>query len=180
MWSYLLTGCCDDCDDVATVTANPAVITRMKDLGAEVKICRENWDACDAIARSIAKDRPHTRYVPPFDHPYIWEGASSVIDELVTDMDTPPGAIILSVGGGGLLCGIYQGIDRHPSWTNVLVVTAETEGGASFHASLKEGKIVRLESVSTVASTLATRQVAPMALQEAKKHRTLSKVDFPR
>ncbi len=179
MWSHLLTGCYNDCDDFVIVTANPAVITRIKDQGAEVRVCGENWDACDAIARSIAKDSPSTEYVPPFNHPYIWEGASSVIDELVDDMDMLPGAIIVSVGGGGLLCGIYQGLDRHPSWTDVLVVTAETEGCASFHASLKEGEIVRLESVSTIACTLATRQVAPMALQEAKKHRTLSKVGCP-
>ncbi len=138
----------------------------------------ENWDACDAIARRIAMDSPSTEYVPPFDHPHIWEGASSVIDELVDDMNTPPGAIIASVGGGGLICGIYQGIDRHPSWSDVLVVTAETEGGASFHASLKKGEIVRLESIETVAVTLGARQVAPMALEEAKKHRTLSKVGW--
>ncbi len=162
-----------------TVTANPAVIMKIKDQGAEVTVGGENWDACDAIARSIAKDSPSTAYVPPFDHPYICEGASSVIDELANDMDTVPGAIIASVGGGGLLCGIYQGIDRHPLWSDILVVTAETEGSASFHASLKKGEIVRLESVSTVAVTLGTLQVAPMALHEAPKHRTLSKVGCP-
>ncbi len=173
------TDCQSDCDDITTVTANPAVLSRIKDQGAEVMVGGEDGDACDAIARSIAKDSPSTVYVPPFDHPYIWEGASSVIDELADDIDTPPGAIIASVGGGGLLCGIYQGIDRHPSWSNVLVVTAETEGSACFHASLKKGEIVRLESIATVAVTLGARQVAPMALQEAKKHRTLSKVGCP-
>jgi threonine dehydratase len=42
----------------------------------------------------------------------IWEGNASIVDELVAD-GVKPGAIVLSVGGGGLLCGVQRGLERH-------------------------------------------------------------------
>ena len=58
-------------------------------------------------------------YINPFDHPLIWEGHGSVIDELKTDLNgTKPSLIICSVGGGGLLLGILNGLKRN-GWNDV-------------------------------------------------------------
>lgn len=58
--------------------------------------------------------------MPPFDDPLIWEGNSTIVDELVA-ANVKPGAIVLSVGGGGLLCGVQRGLERH-AWNDVKVM----------------------------------------------------------
>ena len=58
-------------------------------------------------------------YINPFDHPLIWEGHGSVIDELKTDLNgIKPSLIIFSVGGGGLLLGILNGLKGN-GWNDV-------------------------------------------------------------
>lgn len=59
---------------------------------------------------------PHSVLLPPYDHPTLWEGASSIVDEILEQLPkaaTPPHAIIGSVGGGSLLGGLLTGCDRH-------------------------------------------------------------------
>ena len=59
--------------------------------------------------------------VSPFDNPLLWTGHSTVIDEIITQLlDSPSsptnlkmGAVLASVGGGGLLCGILEDIERN-------------------------------------------------------------------
>jgi threonine dehydratase len=50
--------------------------------------------------------------VPPFDHADIWTGNASLASELVAQLAGKPAAIVLSVGGGGLLCGVLQGLHQ--------------------------------------------------------------------
>lgn len=46
-------------------------------------------------------------YVPPFDHPDIWDGHATLVPELVEQLDgVKPAAVVLSVGGGGLFLGV--------------------------------------------------------------------------
>lgn len=81
----------------------------------------------------------------------------------------------MSVGGGGLLCGIYEGLARH-GWKDVTVVTAETEGAASFYEAHKAGKLVRLSKIDTVATSLGALEVTQQALEGSKKQATLAQV----
>ena len=55
-------------------------------------------------------------YVHPFDHEDIWEGHASLIEELRDDLHgVPPDVIVVSVGGGGLMCGVVRGL-RSVGW----------------------------------------------------------------
>ena len=45
-------------------------------------------------------------YAHPFDNPLIWDGHSTLVDELAEELPKPPDAIFCSVGGGGLLMGV--------------------------------------------------------------------------
>ncbi len=56
-----------------------------------------------------------------------------------------PGLVILSVGGGGLMCGVLEGLDR-VGWNKVPVLAMETEGpGGGLNACAKAGKWVTLD-----------------------------------
>ena len=64
----------------------------------------------DEEARRRLKDNS-VLYINPFDQPLIWTGHSSLIDELKVDLKgVIPSLIVCSVGGGGLLLGILEGL----------------------------------------------------------------------
>jgi L-serine/L-threonine ammonia-lyase len=80
-----------------------------------------------------------------------------------------PGAVVVSVGGGGLLCGLLEGM-HEVGWTEVPVLAVETEGAASFAAAVKAGHLVTLDRITSIATTLGARRVAPQALEWTKRH----------
>jgi len=94
--------------------------------------------------------------------------------------------MLASVGGGGLLCGILEGIERN-YWSddqdrqNIVrgtkVVACETEGAASFAASFdassnsdKGLSMVALDGITSVATSLGALEVTPVVVQRAQRH----------
>lgn len=117
-------------------------------------------------------------YVPPFDDPRIWTGVSTLIDELQHQLPdgetTPPDAIILSVGGGGLFCGVMTGLDRlGPPWSQVPVIVVETAGADSLAQSLDAGHIVTLPGITSIAKSLGAIRVATQAFEYAKNRQNV-------
>jgi len=71
--------------------------------------------------------------------PRVWKGHTSIIHE-IAEVGVKPGVVVVSVGGGGLLCGLLEGL-HHVGWKDVPVLAVETEGAASFATlSFKGGK----------------------------------------
>ena len=102
-------------------------------------------------------------YVPPFDHPDVWSGNATLVHEL----PSKPDVLICSVGGGGLLCGIMQGLESRGWLGQVDVVAVETEGAASLAASLKAGRLVTLDKITSIANSLGAVRVAERAFEWA-------------
>ncbi len=125
------------------------------------------WDEAHEFAVGLAKPEDHA-YIHPFDDPLIWDGHASIVDELF-EVGWAPGAIVLAVGGGGLLCGVLQGLHR-VGWADVPVVAVETEGAASLYRSIEAGRLVTLRRIQTIATTLGARRVAAEALNWTKRH----------
>jgi L-serine/L-threonine ammonia-lyase len=171
---------------------------KIRSRGATVIVHGENWNACDAKARERAQAAGDSAlYCMPFDHPHIWSGNSSVVYEIAHDLSlvdrrAQADLIVCSVGGGGLLAGIMEGLravsggsdsqassDPHydPHYTydarnyrwelgGTVVVGAETAGAASFSLAKRQGAGARLERIETIASTLGALQVT-VCSQEA-------------
>ena len=127
-------------------------ISKIEELNANVIIKGDVWDETDNFAREFSS-KINGLYVPPFDHPLIWEGHATMMDEIAGEIPKPD-AIILSVGGGGLLCGVAQGLHKN-NWRDVPVIAVETEGTASFAASQKAGRLITLDKIESIAKTLA-------------------------
>lgn len=143
------------------------MVQRIQLEGAEVTVHGKDWNEADQLARELAKE-PGSFYISPFDHPLIWKGHTSMIHEIKEDK-IKPDAICLAVGGGGLLCGVIEGL-HEVGWNDIPVFTAETEGAASFAKSVEAGQLVTLESINTVASSLGAKTVTKQALEWTKKH----------
>ncbi|XP_009866358.1 PREDICTED: serine dehydratase-like, partial [Apaloderma vittatum] len=71
------------------------------------------------------------------------QGHSSLVQELKDSLETKPDAILLAVGGGGLLAGVVAGLQQ-VGWQDVPIVAAETWGAHSFHVALAAGQLVSL------------------------------------
>ena len=93
--------------------------------GARVIVHGASWDDAHAYATALAEERD-AAYVHPFDHPLLWEGHATLIDEVVHD-GIEFDAVVTSVGGGGLLAGIIEGLRRH-GLHHVPVIAVETVG----------------------------------------------------
>lgn len=138
-------------------TTNPIFLNQLSLEGADIKIQGDVWDEAHQAAMEFV-EKTGSGYIPPFDHPTIWAGHSMLIDEIVQQGEKPE-AVITAVGGGGLLCGVLEGMERH-GWSDVEVFSVETEGAASFAESVKEGELVTLKSINTIATSLGAKRVA--------------------
>ena len=117
---------------------------------------------------------PRSVYIHPFDNPLIWSGHATIIDE-VKKLGLHPDAVILSVGGGGLLCGIIEGLYRN-NMPNVPILAVETEGADSLSACMKAGQHVEIDNIKSIATTLGAKKVAKAAYDWCHKYEVVSHV----
>ena len=127
--------------------------------GAEVIVHGAACQEANALAQSMLT--PQDVFLHPFDDPLLWQGHASMIDE-VAAAGLKPDAVVLSVGGGGLLAGVAEGLQRN-GWDDVALVAVETEGAASLAAAVAARAHVTLPAVSSIATSLAARQVCAQA-----------------
>jgi len=133
---------------------------------AEVIIQGEFWNEAHEYALKLAQEEGV--YIHPFDDPLLWKGHSTLIDEVIED-GVEPDAVVLSVGGGGLLSGVVEGLCRH-GLTDVPILAVETQGAASLHASTSANKLVELGEITSLATTLGAKKVAKNAFNCTQKH----------
>lgn len=135
--------------------------------GAEVLVHGESWDEAHEFAVAWAT-RQGAAYVHPFDDPRVWAGHATMIAEIIA-AGVRPAAVVVSVGGGGLLCGVLEGLHAHGLGA-VPVVAVETRGADSFASAVAAGRLVTLPRISSLATTLGARTVTPKALEWAARH----------
>lgn len=134
--------------------------------GADLRVHGAAWHEANELALSLVG--PEDAFIHPFDDPLLWSGHASLVDEAVRQ-GPRPGAVVLSVGGGGLFSGVVEGLRRN-GWGDVPVVTVETRGAASFAAAREAGMAVTLDTLATCAGSLAARRVCDRAVELARLH----------
>jgi L-serine/L-threonine ammonia-lyase len=73
------------------------------------------------------------------------------------------------VGGGGLLCGVFEGLHRM-GLASVPVIAVETAGADSYARALAAGERVELPGISSIATSLGARRVSEEAFALARRH----------
>jgi L-serine/L-threonine ammonia-lyase len=133
---------------------------------AEIVVHGASWQEANALALSMVGELD--AFIHPFDDPLLWEGHASMIDE-VARAGMRPDVVVLSVGGGGLLCGVVEGLCRN-GWSGVPVVAVETEGADSYAQSLAAGERIELPRITSIATSLGARRVAQRAFALAAEY----------
>ncbi|OSX76064.1 hypothetical protein BU14_0208s0022 [Porphyra umbilicalis] len=146
-----------------------------------------------AAAAAAWPPRGSTVYVSQCDDAWLWEGASTLVGEMVADGPrtrlSPPAAVVVSARGGGLLLGTARGLARAAAaggggdggddgdataaaaattaaaWGRTTHVAAETNGAASFAAMAATGGATHdtLPAITSLASFLSAVRVAVAA-----------------
>ncbi|XP_055017631.1 L-serine dehydratase/L-threonine deaminase isoform X2 [Boleophthalmus pectinirostris] len=159
---------------VPSVTPN-ATVERLKDEGANVIIHGKALNESIDYGQQLVTNNPGWIFISPFDDPLIWEGHTSLVKELEQDLREKPGAVVLSVGGGGLLNGVVEGL-RRAGWDDVPIVAMETIGAHSLNAAMKAGELVTLPEITSVATTLGLTRVSKQTMKLVKEHTVVSQI----
>ena len=124
-----------------------------KSYGAEVVMVPGVYD--DAYKRALElRDEKGYSFVHPFNDDDVIAGqgtiALEILDEL-KDID----AVVVPIGGGGLISGVAYTLKQLKP--DIKVYGVQASGAPSMYNSVKHGKIERLESVSTIADGIAVK-----------------------
>lgn len=141
-------------------SANPFRVARARAFGAEVVLVDGVVEAF-AEAERLSRDEGLT-FVHPYEGPFTTLGAAGVGLEFmtqVTDLD----AVVVSVGGGGLISGVAAAIKQINPACKVYAV--EPEGASSLNQSLASGAPVKLDAVRTIADSLGAPGCLPFSFR---------------
>jgi L-serine/L-threonine ammonia-lyase len=134
--------------------------------GASVIVHGASWMEANALAQSMLD--ASSAFVHPFDNPTMWPGHATMIDEVVRT-DVTFDSVIVSVGGGGLLSGVVEGLRRN-GLGHIPVVAIETEGADSLARSVQAGTQIELDAITSVATSLGAKKVCTNAFEVSRSH----------
>ncbi|WP_137293246.1 threonine ammonia-lyase IlvA [Nocardioides dongxiaopingii] len=111
-----------------------------------VVVLGDTYEEASAAAAADAA-RTGATLVPAFDDPRTINGQGTVAPEIVEQLGHAPGAVVVPVGGGGLLAGTATWLRERGHTTRIVGV--EPAGAACLAAAIRAGGPVDLPSVDT-------------------------------
>src|SRR5689334_9369832 len=140
------------------------IVEAARGYGADVKFAAS---AAEAFAQVAEFERDGWIYMHPFDDPVLMAGQGTLALEILDDVPQVTD-IVLSIGGGGMMAGVGTAIKSlKPS---VRIWGVETQGADSMARSLAAGKIVTLESITSVARSLGAPAPSERTFALAQKY----------
>ncbi|KAB8074860.1 tryptophan synthase beta subunit-like PLP-dependent enzyme [Aspergillus leporis] len=181
------------CTVVVPVSTKPLMVQKLRTAGASDVIQHgETFSEAGEYMREFImknKDDNESENVAkialhPFDNEPIWEGNSTIIDELAAQLPAPVGedeeathngrplpvdAIICSVGGGGLLNGLVMGIERHRQLQKMSLCYASS---AVSHSQSNPINLLAIETLGTDSLATAVAQKSLVSLSKITSQAT--------
>lgn len=128
-------------------------VNRTKGYGAEVVLYGDVYDEACAKAYELAEQYGYT-FIHPFDDLTVATGQGTIAMEIFKELPLVD-YILVPIGGGGLATGVSALAKMlNP---NIKVIGVEPAGANCMQASLKEGKVVTLPKVNTIADGTAVK-----------------------
>jgi threonine dehydratase len=146
-------------------TANPLRVELTRASGAELEFA-EHGAAAFARVRGIEASEGRV-FIHPFEGPRIVAGTATLgleWAEQCAGLD----AVVVAVGGGGLIAGVATALEPQSPATQVFGV--EPEGAAAMNQSFATGAPVTLPVVATIADSLAPPMTTPYTLGVCRQH----------
>lgn len=146
----------------ASENASPVKLDRMRELGANVVLHGEDFDAAKAEARRVATD-PNVRFVEDSKDIETVEGAGTLGLEML-ELAGPYDALLIALGNGAMVNGIASVFKELAPKVELIAVQAE--GAPAMIDSWRAGKIITHESINTIADGIGVREPVPEAVED--------------
>lgn len=134
--------------------------------GAEICLVRGVYDDAYQRALELQKERGYT-FIHPFNDEDVIAGQGTIgleILEQLKDVD----AVIVPVGGGGLIAGVAFAVKSvNPK---IAVYGVQAVGASSMFNALRDDRVEALSSVSTIADGIAVKQPGDLTFGLCKKY----------
>jgi threonine dehydratase len=115
----------------------------------------------------VIADQENGVYIPPYDDPFIMAGQGTIGLEILDQVENVD-AIIIPIGGGGLISGILTAIkETNPK---IKVIGVEPEIANDTYLSLKNKKITAIPATTTIADGLRTNQPGELTFPVLMKY----------
>ncbi len=152
---------------VMPITTPSIKVTAVRDLGGEVVLHGDGYDAAYDHAQSIVRDR-NLVFVHPFDDPDVIAGQGTIAVEILRQSRGDLDAIFVPVGGGGLIAGIAV----YAKYLNpkIKIIGVEPVDAAAMHESMQAKKRVTLERVGIFADGVAVKKVGEETFRLCREH----------
>lgn len=136
------------------------IVNVCRGYGAEVLLEGEVYDDTVALAHAI-EAREGKAFVHPYADPLVIAGQGTIGLELLAQLPDLE-AVVVGVGGGGLIAGIAAALKQSGSRARVYGV--EPDGADAVTQSLAAGRVVALEHPHSIADKLVAKSTAPLTL----------------
>ncbi len=141
-------------------------IEATKQLGAEVCLVKGAYD--DAYAKAVQlQEETGATLIHPFDDDEVIAGQGTIGLEILDELEGID-AVVVPIGGGGLISGVAYAVKQlNP---NIKVYGVQAAGAASMHESWLKGETVTLPAVSTFADGIAVKHPGDITFEMVNKY----------
>lgn len=137
-----------------------------KSWGAKVVLAGDVYDAAYDEARKLEKEKGYT-FIHPFNDPEIMAGQGTIALEILEELPDAD-AILVPIGGGGLISGIA--VAAKAINPRIKVIGVESTGAQAMKLSMDSGKLVHLPYVDTIADGAAVKKPGQLAFDIIKDY----------
>ncbi len=152
------------CEVFVPTVSSPAKQERLRELGAQVVVTgavyAEALDACLARQAQTGALLTHA-----YDQPEVVTGAGTLALEIEAQGGGVPDAVLVSVGGGGLIAGIASWFEDRTR-----VVALEPELAPTLHRARQAGEPVDVQVGGIAADSLGARRIGAIAWEVTQRH----------
>ena len=142
----------DPCPCVRPRIVSASKLSRITTRGAEVTQIAGDPINAERTARAYAEKHGLT-YISPYNDPSVVAGQATVGLELLRQCGTPPAAIFVPLGGGGLSAGIA--ISVKTEWPSTHVIACSPANSQVMIRSVEAGRLLDLPSLPTISDGTA-------------------------
>ncbi|MCI1821994.1 MAG: threonine ammonia-lyase [Megasphaera sp.] len=141
-------------------------IAATRSYGANVVLFGDFFDEAAAKANELAEKNGYT-FVHPFNDPLVIAGQGTIALEIIDQLPDVD-AIVVPIGGGGLIAGIA--VAAKSVNPKIKIIGVQTENMPSMQTSINQGKILTVEGKASLADGITVKTPGDLTFELVKKY----------